>query len=218
MRLVTAANAQFGEAARVVIWHPNVGMNRDFEEGYKRHLGWHQRNQDTWNWFGWTFVSGEHYGDFVDGTFFHNWADLDSPVAPAADAADNTTNVLPYAAVRLASVYETVTDATELPMAGLGAPLVTFCWFDIAPGRNKDFEIAITKALAADRSHVSSHMLLRPIDGSSRYLLVFSALKSSEVKQQPIFSLDWLQRSSRTQMRAQPFCASTPKRRASVPI
>lgn len=77
--------------------------------------------------------------------------------------------------------------ANEKAMAGLGAPLVTFCWFDIAPGRNKDFEIAITKALAADRSHVSSHMLLRPIDGSSRYLLVFSALKSSVVKQHADF-------------------------------
>ena len=57
-------------------------MDRDFEEGYTRHLTWHRKNDDGWTWYGWTTISGEHFGYFVDGTFFHAWSDLDSPVNP----------------------------------------------------------------------------------------------------------------------------------------
>jgi len=64
-------------------------MDHDFEEGYKRHLGWHRQNGDSWSWNGWTIISGDATGYFVDGTFFHAWSDLDSPVSPAADGADN---------------------------------------------------------------------------------------------------------------------------------
>src|SRR5262249_2398794 len=70
-----------GGVARVVVWQIKPNMDRQFEEGYKRHLGWHRQNGDRWAWAGWMVISGERDGYFVDGTFFHSWSDLDAPVS-----------------------------------------------------------------------------------------------------------------------------------------
>jgi len=107
----------------MVVWQMKPGMARDFEEGYKRHLDWHRKNNDTWTWRGWTIVSGEHFGYFVDGTFFHTWKELDTPVSPAADSADNGVNVMPYAEIRSAAFYEAVTCADKSFFPAIGCAL-----------------------------------------------------------------------------------------------
>src|SRR5689334_10700839 len=92
--------------AHLVVWEPKPGMARDFEEGYKRHLQWHRKNCDSWTWHGWMISSGERRRYFMDGTFSHAWTDLDAPVSPAADSADNDINTIPYATVRSSATYE----------------------------------------------------------------------------------------------------------------
>ena len=73
LALVRAASGQSGNVARIVVWQIKPGMDRDFEEGYKRHLQWHRDNHDTWTWRGWILGSGDRVDYFVDGTFFHAW-------------------------------------------------------------------------------------------------------------------------------------------------
>jgi hypothetical protein len=51
-------------------------------------------------------ISGERDGMLLDGTFFPQWTDLDAPVSPAGDGADNAVNVEPYAEVRSLASYE----------------------------------------------------------------------------------------------------------------
>lgn len=99
-----------------VIWKPLAGHEDKFESGYKRHLQWHKAAQDPWSWYGWYFVSGERYGQFMDATFDHAWADFDKPIKPADDLADNRTNVFPYGEVK--SVYK----ALYLPSLSIRQP------------------------------------------------------------------------------------------------
>ena len=43
--MLAAVNPQ-GTAAQLVVWEAKPGMAKEMEEGYKRHLGWHRRNDD----------------------------------------------------------------------------------------------------------------------------------------------------------------------------
>src|SRR6266496_2896312 len=104
-------------AAKMVTWQPKAGMDRDFEEGYKRHLEWHRRNGDPWVWHGWSLLTGEHAGWFVDGSFFHAWTDFDTPLKPAEDGADNAVNVGPHGDVRNVGVVESVPGLSNVQAA-----------------------------------------------------------------------------------------------------
>src|SRR3954452_24837517 len=121
-------------AAKMVIWQPKPGMERDFEEGYKRHLEWHRRNNDPWVWHGWTLLTGERDGWFVDGSYFHVWTDFDTPVKPAEDGADNAVNVSPHADVRRVGIVEGVAGLSNVQPDGLKSPLMIFLRLAVAPG------------------------------------------------------------------------------------
>jgi hypothetical protein len=43
----------------------------------------------------WMLISGERDGMLLDGTFFPQRTDLDAPVSPSGDGADNAVNVEP---------------------------------------------------------------------------------------------------------------------------
>jgi hypothetical protein len=169
--------------ARIVVWQPKPGMARDFEEGYKRHLDWHRKNRDPWTWHGWMISSGERNGYFMDGTFSHEWGDLDSPVSPAADSADNNLNTAPYGDVRSAATYEAI--AGEITPALLTSRLLTLWRFDLVPGAAAEFELSIGVELRA--AGTPSHALLRPVNGATDYLLLMNAAKPSEYGVQAAF-------------------------------
>jgi hypothetical protein len=180
--------------ARVVVWQPKAGVGRDFEEGYKRHLEWHRQNSDSWTWIGWTLVSGERNGYFIDGTFSHAWKDLDAPVSPSADAANNAINVFPYGDVRSASIYESVPGLTNMSAAQLAEPLLNFCTFEVQPGRAAQFELLLENALqAASTDNAQQHMLLRPVNGTTDYLLLLPAQKPSNLAAQARFTAQLLE-------------------------
>jgi hypothetical protein len=79
------------------IWNPKAGQSELFEEGYHHHLQWHTANKDSWSWYGWYFISGPRYGQFVDATFGHSWSDFDHPVNPGGDRTDNALHTAPFA-------------------------------------------------------------------------------------------------------------------------
>jgi hypothetical protein len=167
--------------SRVVAWKPKPGLEHTFEEGYKRHLEWHRKNADTWTWHGWTLISGDRDGMFVDGTFFHQWTDLDAPVNPAGDGADNAVNVEPYAEVRSVATYEAVPGLTNLSPQHLNAPLLTFCYIEVVPGHATQFEALTTEALRSADIKAVPHAVLRPVNGATEYLLLLPAEKLSAV-------------------------------------
>lgn len=182
--LTGSAAAQAQEnVGRLVVWQPKPGMTRSLEEGYKRHLEWHRRNGDPWTWLGWTLISGERFGWFVDATFHHTWAELDSPIAPAEDAADNQRNVFPYGDIRLAAIYESVTHPMGLSAEDLESPLLTFTYLEIQPGTATQVEARLTEALRASGPGQPKCAILRPASGTGEYLLLVPSTKTSDLAQ-----------------------------------
>lgn len=97
---------QDSNIGQFAIWKAKDGQTQNFENGYKKHLNWHKTNGDQWGWYGWFFISGPRYGQFVDATFNHQWADFDKAVKPADDMADNRINVFPFGDVQ--SIFKAV--------------------------------------------------------------------------------------------------------------
>jgi len=132
-----------GPYARIVTIAPKPGQAAAFEAGYARHIEWHRANGDRWTWYGWSFVLGPRLGRFMDGTFGHAISDLDDPVDPAGDRADNARNVTPHADFVSHGVYR------RLDEAGVGALLpdtsayLVLVRLVVAPGRTGEFESAI---------------------------------------------------------------------------
>ena len=168
-----AAGAQeSGNVARVLIWQLKPGMTRDFEEGYKRHLDWHRRHNDTWAWHGWMIASGERDGYFMDASFQHRWTDFDSPVVPSAeDSADNDLNVATYADVRSAATYEAIAGDPNHEL--LTSRLLTVYHFSIGPGGASELESLMGDELRGPG--VGQHALLLPVNGATEYLLLLPA-------------------------------------------
>lgn len=173
-----------GNVARLVFWKMKPGMDRDFEQGYKRHLDWHRSNHDLWSWFGWSIISGERDGYFVDGTFFHNWSDLDSPVNPSADGADVDLNVTPYGDAQLVATYESVPGLTALGPRELNSPLLTLCYFAVRPGGGAEFESLLASSFQSVKPGEVRFALLRPVNGATEYILLLAASKLSEQERQ----------------------------------
>ncbi|HWR14463.1 MAG TPA: hypothetical protein VN577_06525 [Terriglobales bacterium] len=164
---------------RMVTWQPKPGMERQFEEGYKRHLVWHTNAKDPWIWHGWNINSGDRSGWFVDASFGHAWTDFDSPVNPSGDRGDNEKNVVPYADVRQVSTFEVVPAASNLDEQRLSSRLLTFVYLDIRPGFGGQFEASIASALQGTAA--PPHALLRPANGTMQYLLLLAADKNSDL-------------------------------------
>lgn len=136
------------DLARFTILVPKEGMERQFEDGYKRHLKWHVDNGDTWNWYGWMVASGVRVGYFIDATFGHSWADFDKPINPTADVADFEINVSPFAKFLtqfIAAYLPTYSVGTN---ADLSSALPRVIYFKVKPGQEQTFE----EFLAAFRS------------------------------------------------------------------
>jgi hypothetical protein len=131
--------------ARMVVIVPKPGQAEAFEKGYERHLQWHKGVQDPWTWYGWTFVLGNRINRFMDGTFGHAAADFDAAVQPAADAADNNVNVVPYADFVSHGIYQRM-DAmgTGEPLPD-ASPFLSMTTYHIHPGQEAAFEQAVAR-------------------------------------------------------------------------
>lgn len=131
-----------GRLARLTVLVPKDGQDQQFEDGYKRHLEWHRAHGDRWTWLGWTVVTGERLGWFVDGTFDRSPAEIDAPVAPAEDAADNETNVQPHASFASSSLYVR-RDGARSALKTLTAAFLSVTTCRVHPGRERDFQRAL---------------------------------------------------------------------------
>jgi len=143
--LPTLLGAQTGRGpfARIAILRPQNGHTVEFEAGYARHLGWHQRAGDPWVWYGWSVTFGERQRWFVYATFGHSAASLDSAVAPADDERDNILNVAPHVEYRGNALYEYLPGLSR----GTGEPQPTarleLTTVDLVPGAATAFEAAL---------------------------------------------------------------------------
>jgi len=121
-----------------------------FEQGYRRHLGWHAAHGDKLVWYGWMVDSGGRKGLFVDGTAGASYPALDARPDPASDGADAARNFLPF--VRAVNVetwelWTAVSTATPLEERAPGA-LMDVYMMRVSPGAAGRFEQALARLVA----------------------------------------------------------------------
>lgn len=123
------------------------GMTKQYEEGRKRHMEWHKKQNDTWSWEVWQVETGEHVGNYLSITFGHTYADLDTweQKLGAADVADGEVNMAPYTAGGSASIWNYMKEASR-PLADNKPPkMAEVSHFILKPGKESDFEDAVKK-------------------------------------------------------------------------
>ena len=149
-----------------------------FEQGYRRHLGWHAAHGDKLVWYGWMVDSGGRKGLFVDGTAGASYPALDARPDPASDGADAARNFLPF--VRAVNVetwelWTAVSTATPLEERAPGA-LMDVYMMRVSPGAAGRFEQALARLVAQRGADVPSLTWYRAVRGAGlpAYMLVLN--------------------------------------------
>jgi hypothetical protein len=85
-----------GNVADVYYAKVKASAAGDIDKVIKAHYEWHRQQKDTWSWFMWQVMSGDHMGDFWGGSFGHRWKEFDDRAKfNDADGADFVAHVLP---------------------------------------------------------------------------------------------------------------------------
>lgn len=130
------------DAAFLFAYRPLPGQEEDFRAGYRRHLDWHRSHQDPLVWYGWTVLTGDRPGLFIDGVFGVPFSALDRRVDPTGDAADMAENVRPFARPVFRTAYRVrseLSTASRLESRD-PSPLVTVIRVQLHPGTEPRFE------------------------------------------------------------------------------
>ena len=150
------ADSAPGPLARIAIMRAIDGHAVEWEEGYTRHLQWHQQAKDPFGWYSYSvWASTERQRWIIYATFGHTATELSSPIAPAEDERDNLVNVLPHAQFLGNWIYEFLPALSR----GNGVPTPTaraeYVTVDVNRGQDRAFEAA----LAAERSRLQGETL-----------------------------------------------------------
>jgi hypothetical protein len=167
--------------AQLVFWKPKSGQDQLFETGYKRHLGWHKANGETWSWYGWWVISGPHDGDFIDATFDHTWEDFGRSIKPAEDVADNNLHVYPFGDVLEVFKLACISDLTISDSIGLRSKFLRMITMETT---DPNSGIKLLEKLKADyqaRGAIKNLRLFQLIDGGDiRKLILLLGFDSYE--------------------------------------
>jgi hypothetical protein len=130
--------------ARIAIMRALDGHTVEWEEGYIRHLEWHRKAKDPFNWYSYSvWASSERQRWIVYATFGHTAAELSNPVSPAEDERDNLINVLPHAQFLGNWIYEFLPALSR----GNGVPTPTlraeYTTVEVNIGAARAFEAAL---------------------------------------------------------------------------
>jgi hypothetical protein len=148
--LASAALAQEKSVnvGRVFSMTPKPGMSKQFEDGRKRHMDWHRKQNDSWRWETWQVETGPTTGSYVSVTFGHTFKDFDTWEAKlgAADVADTTTNLLPYLTENGDnSFWMVMPDISNMPQGNPNPKMAEVNHFLLRPGSSQDFTDAVKK-------------------------------------------------------------------------
>ncbi len=154
------AQEMAGTVARVGVFTPKPGMTRQFEQGRKKHMEWHRRNNDPSAWFTWEVISGENEGAYVTGTFGHQWKDFDAwEKLDAADTEDANANMGPYLQAESTSYFVLIPEASRPPAGNEPSAMVQVTHFFVKPEKVDAFVGAIIEAkVALDKVNSPRHV------------------------------------------------------------
>ncbi len=138
-------DAPSGSAAFLFGYFPTEGAGERFEEGYRRHLDWHEEHGDRLPWYAWYVITGDRIGLFIDGTFGVGFADIDARPDPAGDRADFEQSAGPFARPDFRSVYRVRHDLSSVTPLENRQPsrMVQAIRYRVRPGGQAAFEAAV---------------------------------------------------------------------------
>jgi hypothetical protein len=176
--LALPAHAQQGLAAHFFVYQIKPGAQAKFEDGYRKHLGWHRNHHDPLAWYGWTVSDGKRGGYFIDASVGEPFAAFDHRVDVEQDGADFSVSVTPYVTPVEDLAF------TLLPDLSFGTPLeshhpsdsIQVTCFNLRPGTEARFERALQaarKVLAATPG-APPHTWYRLVSGDDKpqYMLM----------------------------------------------
>ena len=117
-----------------------------FEDAYRQHLQWHQKNNDPWAWHTWQIVNGEDLGQYLMLSHGHRWHDFDFASAMReSEWADFYTHIAPHL-TSMSSSLETFEPTISNWPAELDRPgLVEMSSFELTYDGFRAFRQAITR-------------------------------------------------------------------------
>lgn len=106
IRSLPAQNADVkGNAAYLFAYYPKEDAREQFENGYKKHLSWHEAKKDPLVWYAWYVQTGDRLGLFIDGTFGISHMAFDNRIAPTEDGQDFQQTTAPFANNSFRKIY-----------------------------------------------------------------------------------------------------------------
>ena len=103
---VSSAQGPQGNVCQIFVNKVKRGDAAQYEAARKRHMDWHKKKSDTWEWFTWEVITGEGAGQFIVGSFGHAFKDFDGRDAfEAEDGADAAMNMGPFLEASVQSLY-----------------------------------------------------------------------------------------------------------------
>ncbi len=145
--LAALAQEKPGRIGRVFVLQPKPGMTQLFEEGRKRHMDWHRKQNDTWSWETWQIETGEGTGAYLSMTFGHNWKDFDDWEAKLGkgDAEDGATNLMPFVAAERNGFWMYLADVSRPSESKEPPKMASVLNFLVKIDKASEFQYAIRK-------------------------------------------------------------------------
>lgn len=136
---------------RVYVTVPKPGMTKQLEEGRKRHMEFHRKQNDSWTWTVYEVETGEDTGSYLSISFGHSWKDFDAwdQKMGAADTADGAINLTPFAAQTRGSIWMYMSEVSRPPSDTNPSKMVEVIHFMLNSGGDSDFEYAVGKITEA---------------------------------------------------------------------
>jgi hypothetical protein len=182
-----AATDTGGDAAFLFAYHPKQGARALFQEGYRRHLEWHEQREDSLPWYAWWVVTGDRTGMFVDGTFGITFSAFDARIDPQGDGADFAQTTAPFADPafrRVLRLRRDLSTVTRLESRS-ASRLLQVSEVRLRPGGNAEFENVLRAVREAQSGSASlpAYTWYELIDGGQRptYLLMVPAESWSDL-------------------------------------
>lgn len=181
---------------RVIVSVPKSGMMKQYEEGRKKHMDWHRKNNDSWAWIVYQVMTGESTGAYLSTTFGHTWKDMDDWDAAhgEADTADANANMGPAIGAQQESIWAFMPRASKVPADSTPAKMEEVLHFLLKPGEEREFNYGIHKITEAiNKTNWATHfewfVLVNGGEGP-HYVLVIPLRSWADMKEpEPSFDM-----------------------------
>jgi hypothetical protein len=147
------AQTQSKNIARIYTIKVKPGEGQQWEAAFKKLEAWEHQQNLPGTLYVWSVISGENFGDYVLGTFGHDWADFDEMQARGEKVGvgkEVGETVAPYTASVGISYYAFLSDMSSPITPGQPPmPMSEVTFFTLKPGGMQPVMNAIKQAGAA---------------------------------------------------------------------